>query len=437
MPAIETVALALAAVAACLAVFWLRALRRFLADVGRVAHGVALGDFEARILDVSEGGDMGHMRDLVNDMIDRCDAFIREASASMSEVCRNRHYRRILPEGLHGAFLTAADTINGATNAIKASVAAFDSNVTRFEQAIAAISSDVSNASTKMRGMADRLEHGATGTREQVTTVAAASEQASVNMQTVAAATTQLTNSAAEISHEVERSTGMARQAVEMAGETGRSVAELNAAAARIGDVVKLITAVAEQTNLLALNATIEAARAGEAGKGFAVVAQEVKALATQTASATAEITGHIEGVRRSTDSAVQAIERLRQTVDEVAGITDHVAAAVGAQTAATTEIARNIEQAFAGISDITGSVHAVSDNAGETAQHAATTKSASANLSQQSVRLSEEIRAFLVSMRQGMFNRRKADDPSYRGPERRKEQQAAAAANQAPVKAA
>jgi methyl-accepting chemotaxis protein len=436
MPTIELAAVALAAVAACLAVFFLHKLRRFLAEVGRVSQGVARGDFEARILDVSEGGDMGRMRDLVNDMIDRCDAFIREASASMSEVCHNR-YRRILPEGLHGAFLTAADTINGATNAIKDRVSAFDANTTRFETAIATIIHDVSSASTEMSGMAGRLEHGADGTRERVTTVAAASEEASVNMQTVAAATTELTNSAAEISHEVERSTGMARQAVAMAGETGRSVAELNAAAARIGDVVKLITAVAEQTNLLALNATIEAARAGVAGKGFAVVAGEVKALATQTAAATAEISGHIDGVRRSTDSAVQAIERLGQMVDEVAGITDHVAAAVTSQTAATTEIARNIEQAFAGIRDITGSMHVVSGNAGETARDAATTKTASSGLAQQSVRLSEEIRGFLVTMRQGMFNRRKADDPAYRGPERRKARSAAAAAGGNPVKAA
>jgi methyl-accepting chemotaxis protein len=437
MPTIEITALALAAGAAGLAVLFLANLRRFLAEVGRVSHSVALGDFEARILDVSEGGDMGRLRDGANDMIDRCDAFIREASAAMSEVCRNRYYRRILPEGLHGAFLAAADTINNATDAIRDRVSVFDANATRFETAIATIIHDVSSASTEMSGTAGRLEHGADGTRERVTTVAAASEEATVNMQTVAAATTELTNSAAEISHEVERSTGMARQAVAMAGETGRSVAELNAAAARIGDVVKLITAVAEQTNLLALNATIEAARAGEAGKGFAVVAQEVKALATQTAAATAEISGHIDGVRRSTDSAVQAIERLGQMVDEVAGITDHVAAAVTSQTAATTEIARNVEQAFAGFRDITSSMHVVSGNAGETARDAATTKTASSGLAQQSVRLSEEIRGFLVTMRQGMFNRRKADDPAYRGPERRKARSAAAAAGGNPVKAA
>ena len=65
------------------------------------------------------------------------------------------------------------------------------------------------------------------------------------------------------------------------------------------GSVTKLN--VSCQTNLLALNATIEAARAGEAGKGFAVVAAEVKALATQTARATAEITQQIDALRTAT----------------------------------------------------------------------------------------------------------------------------------------
>ncbi len=41
-------------------------------------------------------------------------------------------------------------------------------------------------------------------------------------------------------------------------------VGELSKAAARIGDVVELISTIAGQTNLLALNATIEAARAGQ-----------------------------------------------------------------------------------------------------------------------------------------------------------------------------
>src|SRR3546814_13380773 len=79
-------------------------------------------------------------------------------------------------------------------------------------------------------------------------------------------------------------------------------------AAQKIGDVVNLISDIASQTNLLALNATIEAARAGEAGKGFAVVASEAKNLASQTATATEEITSQVGGMQAHTAADVNAI---------------------------------------------------------------------------------------------------------------------------------
>src|SRR5690349_19980904 len=119
--------------------------------------------------------------------------------------------------------------------------------------------------------------------------VSAASEEASTNVQSVASATEQLSSSVSEIRRQVHGSARMASEAVDQARSTNDRVSALSKAAARIGDVVELITTIAAQTYLLALNATIEAARAGEAGRGFAVVASEVKALAEQTSKATGE----------------------------------------------------------------------------------------------------------------------------------------------------
>ncbi|MGB8059678.1 MAG: methyl-accepting chemotaxis protein, partial [Pseudolabrys sp.] len=55
-------------------------------------------------------------------------------------------------------------------------------------------------------------------------------------------------------------SNAIANKAVNEVESTNLAIKELDEAAGRIGDVIKLITDIAEQTNLLALNATIEAA---------------------------------------------------------------------------------------------------------------------------------------------------------------------------------
>jgi methyl-accepting chemotaxis protein len=258
----------------------------------------------------------------------------------------------------------------------------------------------VASAATEMQSTAQSMSGIASDTNHRATSVASAAEQASANVQTVASATEELSSSIQEISRQVSQSSAIASRAVTEANRTDGQVQGLAASAQKIGEVVNLISAIAQQTNLLALNATIEAARAGEAGKGFAVVATEVKALATQTAQATEEISQQIASIQVETAEAVSAIQMFGVTVGEVNEIASTIASAVEEQTAATSEIARNVEQASEGTREVTSNIIEVTSSASETGAAATQVTGVAADLSQRAETLKSRVERFLADVR-------------------------------------
>ncbi|MDP2800905.1 MAG: HAMP domain-containing methyl-accepting chemotaxis protein, partial [Phreatobacter sp.] len=272
--------------------------------------------------------------------------------------------------------------------------------VEEFDRTVGDVVSAVTSASTQLEAAAQTLATTAEATQGRSGMVAAASEQASGNVQAVAAATDEMTSSVEEISRQVQHSMQKANAAVAEAKTTDLKVTELLDAASKIGEVVKLITAVAEQTNLLALNATIEAARAGEAGKGFAVVASEVKALAGQTARATEAIGTQIQAMQGATREAAASIQAIGATIVDVADIATAIAAAVEEQGAATREIARNVQEAARGTVEVSSSIVAVNEGAVATGQSAGQVLDASGELSSQASRLKRQVDTFLATVR-------------------------------------
>ncbi|MEM8813661.1 MAG: methyl-accepting chemotaxis protein [Pseudomonadota bacterium] len=365
-----------------------------------VCEAVAEGDFEARITNITETGDAARMLHAINRLIDRSDAYIRESRASLEYVARNRYFRRISERGMTGSFGEASRTVNAAMDSMQQRVQQFTGVVGRFEDSMREVVDSVASAATELEASAHTLEKNTSAAADQSTTAAAAAEEASTNVSSVASATEQLTQSVNEINLQVTNSSKAAANAVEIVRQTNDDISGLSEASDRIGKVVSLITDIAEQTNLLALNATIEAARAGEAGRGFAVVAAEVKELANQTAKATEEIVQQISGIQDASKTAITSVQTIGETINGINDIASTIAAAVEEQSAATAEIARNIDHAAVGTTEVSSGIDVVNRAIQDSGDAGGQVLDASKELSERGETMRTEVSRFLDEVR-------------------------------------
>lgn len=86
-------------------------------------------------------------------------------------------------------------------------------------------------------------------------------------------------------------------------------VADFQAKAAKINEIIDIVKKVASKSGLLALNASIEAARAGEAGKGFAVVANQVKELSANTTQSAEDAMLYVNELMEGISSLAESID--------------------------------------------------------------------------------------------------------------------------------
>jgi methyl-accepting chemotaxis protein len=252
----------------------------------------------------------------------------------------------------------------------------------------------LSSAAEELTAVSTQLASGSEESAAQATAVSAAAEQVSSNVRTVAAASEELSASIREISRSTAEASQVAQAGVTVAQATTGKVNQLKESSGKIGEVVKLITAIAQQTNLLALNATIEAARAGEAGRGFAIVANEVKELAKQTAKATDEIAQNVDAIQGDSQATMEAIAQIDEIMEKVNQAQGTIACAIEQQTATTAEIGRTVSEAATGSGEIARNIAQVATAAQDTTMGAASTNQAANELA----RMSSELKALVSS---------------------------------------
>ncbi len=255
------------------------------------------------------------------------------------------------------------------------------------------ISEQISDGSDELSGKANSVAAAAEEMSTNMNSVAAASEQASTNIGMVTESASQMQGTLSEVAANCQKARDISSEAEAQVDEASTRVGLLGDAAKDISKVTDVITEIAEQTKLLALNATIEAARAGDAGKGFAVVAGEIKSLAAQTAQATNDIKGKIDGIQNSTDATVQDVKKISGVISDVNEIVTTIAASVEEQSVIATEVAENIEQASTGIDNVNENVAQSSQVSSEIAQDISGVNSVATDMLNRSARMNQSAR--------------------------------------------
>lgn len=107
--------------ALCITACWYFATKAsaFIDEVSNVCREIRVGNFEARIINKNESGELGDLSIAVNNAIDVCDSFVRESMLAMKAASEGRYYRKIRPEGMLGAFITSVNGINAAIDLLR------------------------------------------------------------------------------------------------------------------------------------------------------------------------------------------------------------------------------------------------------------------------------------------------------------------------------